>query len=85
LVNTKLGDAKPLLSEQIKENDPCKEGDYYEGGKKVTAEYVKSKIRVEGERQIPFNGMACIGGKLKQASCRKDKNGKLDCEEPIGY
>jgi hypothetical protein len=86
LINKKLGDAKPYLNEEeeMKGTD-CKEGDYYEGEKKVTAEYVKSKIIVDGERQIPFTGRACINNELKQAFCEKDKQGKISCKAAEGY
>jgi hypothetical protein len=82
LVDTRLGDAKPYLNEQQepKENSKCKDGDYYLGVTKQTADYVKKYIK---DNQS-FNGMACIGGFLKQANCKTDKDGKIKCEEGKG-
>jgi len=82
LVNTKLGDAKPLLSEEDVKTPTCKDGDYFLGnGTKMNEQDVKNYIK---KHQEPFSGTKCMGGVKKQVSCR-DENGKLDCKEPIGY
>ena len=77
LVNGKLGDTKPLLSEQ-KENEKCVDGEYYVGGRKKTEAEVKKHIK-DNPRE-GFNGLACIGKLLKNANCR-EKDGKINCKD----
>ena len=74
LVNTKLGDAKPLLNE---EDASCKDGDYFVGTTKMNEQQVKDRMK---KNQEPFSGSKCIGGKKTQVTCQEE-GGKLKCEE----
>ena len=77
LVNGKLGDAKPLLSEEDKQVPNCTNGDYFVGDTKMNEQQVKDRMK---KNQEPFSGSKCIGGQRVQVTCQEE-GGKLKCEE----
>jgi hypothetical protein len=88
LVNTKLGDAKPLLNEEQgpKEGDSCTSGQYvlanqnYVVGETKVKDYIKNETRGPLQTQLLF----CKGTKMVAGTCRcktEDCKGPLDCFE----
>ena len=81
LINTKLGDAKPYLNEEVKDGPKpggdCEGKIYYLGQTQKTEKEVSEYISVNKS----FGGMKCIGNKLRQVSCTKKDDGTLNCEE----
>jgi hypothetical protein len=94
LVNTKLGDAKPLLNEEQgpKEGDSCGAGEYvlpnqnYVVGETKVKEYIKTQTRGPLQTQLLFcKGTKMINGKMGDGkmmagTCRCKTE---DCKGPL--